>query len=55
MKHLSNMYPNLIYQTHFRLNKINEIKDYFIAEICEREPISKRLREQVQVLVLRFR
>ena len=27
----------------FRLNKINEIKDYFIAEIKERELISKKL------------
>ena len=27
----------------FRLNKINEIKDYFIAEIKEREFMSKRL------------
>ena len=27
----------------FRLNKINEIKDYFIAEIKERELMSKRL------------
>ena len=26
----------------FRLNKINEIKDYFIAEIKERESMSKR-------------
>ena len=26
----------------FRLNKINEIKDYFIAEIKERELMSKR-------------
>ena len=25
----------------FRLNKINEIKDYFIAEIKERELMSK--------------
>ena len=24
-------------QDHFRLNKINEIKDYFVAEIKERE------------------
>ena len=30
-------------QEQFRLNKINEIKDYFIAEIKERELISKRL------------
>ena len=29
----------------FRLNKINEIKDYFIAEIKERELMSKRLRQ----------
>ena len=38
----SNIYPNLNEislndQQHFRLNKINEIKDYFVAEIKERE------------------
>ena len=27
----------------FRINKINEIKDYFVADIKERELISKRL------------
>ena len=27
----------------FRLNKINEIRDYFVAEIKERESMSKRL------------
>ena len=37
----SNVYPNLIAtpssnQQHFRLNKINEIKNYFVAEIKER-------------------
>ena len=41
-----NMYPNvgvsLNDQQQFRLNKINEIKDYFIAEIKERELMSKR-------------
>ena len=31
----------------FRLNKINEIKDYFIAEIKERELMSKRLRNHI--------
>ena len=35
-----NMYPNLnaniSNDQQFRLNKINEIKDYFIAEIRER-------------------
>ena len=30
-------------QQHFRLNKINEIKDYFAAEIKERELMSKIL------------
>ena len=42
-----NIYPNLGVslsdQQQFRLNKINEIKDYFVAEIKERELISKRL------------
>ena len=32
---------------HFRLNKINEIKDYFIAEIKERELMSKRLSKYI--------
>ena len=40
------MYPNLSAplsdQQQFRLNKINEIKDYFVAEIKERELICKR-------------
>ena len=42
-----NTYPNLSTtpsnDQHFRLNKINEIKDYFIAEIKERELMSKNL------------
>ena len=43
-----NMYPDLNTvplsdQQQFRLNKINEMKDYFIAEIKERELMSKRL------------
>ena len=37
------VYPNLNYQQQFRLNKINEIKNYFVAEIKERELMSKRL------------
>ena len=32
-----NMYPNISNDQQFRLNKINEIKDYFIAEIRERK------------------
>ena len=42
-----NMYPNLNSQQQFRLNKINQVKDYFIAEIRERELMSKRLREHI--------
>ena len=47
-----NMYPNLIAtslndQQQFRLNKSNEIKDYFVAEIKERELMSKRLSKYI--------
>ena len=46
-----NTYPNLNialnYQQHFRLNKINEIKDYFAAEIKERELMCKRLGKYI--------
>ena len=42
-----NIYPNLTAnvsnEQQFRLNKINEIKDYFLAEIGERELISKNI------------
>ena len=38
--------PNLNNQ-QFRLNKINEIKDYFIAEIKERELMSNRLSKYI--------
>ena len=45
------MYPNLSVNIsndqQFRLNKINEIKDYFIAEIKERELMSKRLSKYI--------
>ena len=41
------MYPNLSPtmsdDQQFRLKKINEIRDYFVAEIKERELMSKRL------------
>ena len=45
------MYPNLSANIsndqQFRLNKINEIKDYFIAEIKERELMSKNLSKYI--------
>ena len=46
-----NIYPNLSANTsndqQFRLNKVNEIKDYFIADIRERELMSKRLSKYI--------
>ena len=54
-----NIYPNLnaiplnaniSNEQQFRLNKINEIKDYFIAEIRERELMSKNLSKYIASL-----
>ena len=49
-----NVYPNLSANTsneqQFRLNKINEIKDYFLAEIRERELISKNISKYIASL-----
>ena len=46
-----NMDPNLSValsnEHQFRLNKINEIKDYFVAEIKEREIMTKRLSKYI--------
>ena len=36
-----NIYPNFNDQKKFRLNKNNEVKDYFIAQLKERELMSK--------------
>ena len=47
-----NIYPNLNDQQHFRLNKINEVKDYFIAEITKWELISKRLSKFDKSLIV---
>ena len=49
-----NMYPNLSAnisnEQQFRLNKINETKDYFLAEIRERELISKNISKYIASL-----
>ena len=49
-----NVYPNLaanvLNEQQFRLNKMNEIKDYFLAEMREREPISKNLSKYIASL-----
>ena len=39
--------PNISNDQQFRLNKINEIKDYFIADIREREVMSKNLSKYI--------
>ena len=48
----SNIYPSLYEislsdQQHFRLNKINEIKHYFVAKIKEGELMNKKLRKYI--------
>ena len=49
-----NIYPNLnatpSNEQQFRLNKINEIKDYFLAEMRERELISKNISKYIASL-----
>ena len=42
-----NIYPNLNNQQLFWLNKINEINNYFVAEVKERELISKTLSKYI--------
>ena len=47
-----NVYPSLNKislsdRQHFTLNKVNKIKDYFVAEIKERELMSKRLSKYI--------
>ena len=49
-----NIYPNLATnisnEQQFRLNKINEIKDYSLAEIRERELNSKNISKYIASL-----
>ena len=49
-----NIYPNLnaipSNEKQFRLNKINEIKDYVLAEVRERELISKNISKYIASL-----
>ena len=49
-----NIYPNLTANVsnkqQFRLHKINEIKDYFLADIRERELISENIRKYIASL-----
>ena len=56
MVETNNIYPYLsatsLNNQQFRLNRINEIKDYFVAEIKERELISKRLSKYIAFFLL---
>ena len=47
MNEVPNTYSNLSDKIQFRSNKINEVRDYFIAKIWERELMSKRLSKYV--------
>ena len=44
---VANTYSNLSNQRKFRLNEINEIKDYFNSEIRERKTMSKRINKYI--------
>ena len=46
-----NIYPNLNDQQQLRLNKVNEIKDYFVVEIYW-ELMSKRLVNTLLLLTI---
>ena len=43
----ANLSPTLSNDQQFRLNRISEIKDYFVTEIKKRELITKRLSKYI--------
>ena len=47
-----NLSPNLSDDQQFRLNKINKIRDYFVAEIKDRELMSKKLSKYIAFFLL---
>ena len=51
IEHISINTSNLNKQ-QFRLNKISEIEDYFIAEIKGRELMSKKLSKYISFLII---
>ena len=56
MVETNNVYPDLsatpLNDQQFRLNRINEIKDYFVAEIKKRELMSKRLSKYIAFFII---
>ena len=51
MVETNNIYPDLcatlLNDQQFKLNRINEVKDYFVAEMKKRELMSKRLSKYI--------
>ena len=45
-----NIYPNISNERQFKLNKINKIKDYILAEIRERELIIENISKYIASL-----
>ena len=56
MLETNNIYPDLSAvpsnDQQFSLNRINEIEDYFVSEIKERELMSKRLSKYIAFFLL---
>ena len=52
---IPNIYSNLNDQQQFRLNKVNEIKDYFAAEVKERELMRKRLSKYIASFIFFYK
>ena len=48
----TNIYRNLNDQQQYKLNKLSEVRHYFIREIEERELMSKRLRKYIDFFLL---
>ena len=54
MAETNNVHPNLPNEQkqQFRLNKINELQDYLIADIKVKELMSKRLCKYIAFLII---
>ena len=48
----SNLSRTLSNNQQFRLNRINDIRHYFVAEIKERELMSKRLSKYIAFFII---
>ena len=48
---IESTYTSNLNNQPFRLNKISEIEEYFIAEVKERELMSKKLSKYISFLI----